>query len=75
MSRRQAHVFVHVEDIDLRPVHVHAPQRFQKRELRIAGGEDDVGDAVVGDGLLDDARSFLGGGSTHFRIGLINRDG
>jgi hypothetical protein len=70
MRGRQADVLVEVEQLDPRPVDARAPdQVVQEPELRVAGGGDDAGTALGGDGVGKGALCVVGGCRAH-RVGV-----
>ena len=75
MARRQIDVLIHVENRHFGPVDpVQLAQRFQEGKLRIAGGDDDVGRALCGDGRFDDLSRFLRRRPAHRLIGCVDGD-
>ena len=73
MAGRQVDIFVHVEDIDRLPRHAgQGAQRGQEGELRVAGGDDDVGDAARRDRGPDDLRRLVSGRRAQRLVGGVD---
>ncbi len=71
----QGHVLVHVEDGDPPPFHVHPPQGLQEGELGVAGGDNDVGLAAIGDGPSQDIGRGPGRGLAHGLVAGVHSHG